>query len=356
MSRAARVTVVVSLAVAALALGALLDLAPGGSSAGAPAGEEGLPARRAEPPSTETETERRLAAALREGVERAARLGGDIEAAAMLDASPAPIVSASAPGGGARPMRMWSMAKVATTIALLRLLGWDERPGESLSAEVASALDGALTRSENCRQRRVVLELQRAAGGIEAARRAFEEVFAVAGADAVPGVQVETPEPLCVPFLEGQRGTPEPLAPAVLLGTSRWRVGDAARLAHALATDAYGRPVSELVLGLLRERKQPSRESEPGELTAPLDWGAGSAFPQLLPAYKAGWGGTLNGNFLAGQIAVVALPGGDHLSLAAIFHPDSQPARDDPGITAAPEAIETVMESVRSSLFAEGVR
>jgi hypothetical protein len=346
-------TVLICVALVALVAVVGVYLAGGGSSASGPdsAAQGGAGGRASEPPAAPTDAERRLTAALRIGVERAAALGGEVEAAAMLDRSAVPIVATSEPGGAGRYMRMWSISKVTTMIALLRLLGWDERPGETPSAEVASALAGALTRSENCRQRRVVLELQRAAGGIAATRRALTEVLALAGGRIVPGSQVEAPESLCLPFLDEQTEIPDPQAPALLLGTSRWRVGDAARLAHALAVGTYGTAISSYVLELMRARKQASRESEPGELTVALDWGAGVAFPQLIPAYKAGWGGSLNGDFLAAQIAVVPVGGGDHLALAVMFHPDAQPSRDDPGITAAPEALETVMESVGSASF-----
>jgi hypothetical protein len=291
--------------------------------------------------------EQRLAAALRRGVERASRLGGSVEAAAMLDASPRPVVVTSEPRGASRYMRMWSMSKVATMVALLRELGWGQRPGKRPSPEVDRALRGALTRSENCRQRRVVLELQRRAGGIGAARRALAAVFGRAGARPRIATEVEPPEPLCVPFLQSQTEVPDPLAPTLLFGTSTWRVSDAARLAHALAVGAYGRAISARVLGLMRAPKLPSRESLAGELTAPLDWGAGKAFAGLRPAFKAGWGGSLNGNFLAGQIAVVPI-GHDRLSIAVMFHPDAQPSRDDPGITNAPRAVQEVMEAVRA--------
>jgi hypothetical protein len=338
---------------AVLALTAFVGLRVGaGSSASAPDSRPSASGGEstAESQPGPTGAEQQLSTALQEGVKRAAGFGGQVEAAAMFDGSPTPIVASSEPGGDARYMRMWSMSKVATMVALLRLLGWGNRSGETLSPEIVSALEGALTRSENCRQRRVVLELQRAARGIPEARRSLAEVFSLAGGRIVPGSQVETPESLCVPFLSEQTEIPEPLAPALLLGTSRWRVTDAVRLAHALATGAYGQVISERVLELMRAPKQASRESKPGELTAPLDWGAGASFSGLSPAYKAGWGGSLNGNFLAGQMVVVPL-GDDHLSLAVMFHPDSQPSRDDPGITTAPEAIESVMEEVRSSVL-----
>ena len=296
--------------------------------------------------------ELQLAAALRRGVARAADLGGSVEAAAMVDRSSSPIVATSEPRGPNRYMRMWSMSKVATMVALLRELKWGDRAGEATSAEVDDALLGAVTRSENCRQRRIVLELQRLAGGVEGARRAMADVFARAGGRPHIDAETEAPEPHCIPFLESQSELPDPLAPALLLGTSTWRVTDAVRLAHALATDAYGEAVSRRALDLMRAPKQPSRESPPGELTAPLDWGAGVAFAGLEPAFKAGWGGSQNGNFLAGQLAVVPIAGGDRLAIAVMFHPDVQPSRDDPGITAAPSALQTVMVSVRSSLEA----
>ncbi|HEX5984453.1 MAG TPA: hypothetical protein VFY69_09630, partial [Solirubrobacterales bacterium] len=303
---------------------------------------------------TLTPSEVRLREALEAGVREAAQLGGEVEAAAMLDSSPAPLVATSAPGGAERYMRMWSISKVATTVTLLRLLGWEDRQGEMPSHELLEALAGAMTRSENCRQRRVVLELQRAAGGIPETREALSETFSLVEGEAIPGSQVAAPEALCVPFLEEQLQIPEPLAPALLLGTSRWRITDAARLAHGLAVETYGEAVSEAVFELMEAPKRPSRETQPGELTAPLDWGAGSVFEESAPAYKAAWGGTLNGNFLAGQIAVVPLEGGDHLALAVMFHPDVQPPRDDPGITTAPAAVETLMRAVRSSTSPSG--
>lgn len=340
--------VIASVAGLFLALVLVHGLVTSGSSASGGVGARSRRAMTKRAAATPTAAERRIEAALEAGVEDAAKLGGEVEAAAMLDRSAAPLVATSEANGSTRYMRMWSMSKVATMVALLKALGWGERSGESLSHELLEALAGALTRSENCRQRRVVLELQRATGGTEGARRALTEEFGEIGAEVEPGSQVAPPESLCVPFLRRQTGIPEPMAPALLLGTSRWRIADAARLAHALAVDSYGRTLSGAVLELMSAPKRPSREAEPGELTAPEDWGAGAVFGDLHPAYKAGWGGSLNGNFLAGQIAIVPLPGGDHLSLAVTFHPDRQPVRDDPGITESPRAIETVMRAVRS--------
>ena len=190
-----------------------------------------------------------------------------------------------------------------------------------------------------------MLELQRLSGGTAAAREALQAVFRDAGAEVRVGTQIAPPEENCVEYLDTQADLAEPLAPALLLGTSTWRVGDAVRLVHALSLDTYGAAVSHDVLGLMRLPKLPSREVKPGELTASLDWGAGESLPKGTP-YKAGWGGSLNGNFLAGQIALADLPGIGRASLVAVFHPDHQPSRDDPGITASSQALDAIFSSL----------
>jgi hypothetical protein len=279
-------------------------------------------------------------------VRRAAALGGSVEVAVMPVTSRRPIVATSPRGGSARWMRMWSMSKVAVMVALLRAEGWGHIRGNRLSPEVASALRGTILRSENCRERRVVLELQAATGGPQGARRAINEVMHGAEAGVRVSREVASPDPSCVEYLGGQREVRRPLAPAGLLGTSTWRVGDAVRLLAALGRDAYGVAVSRRVIAAMRAPKQASREVPAGELTAPLDWGAGRAFANLHPAYKAGWGGTQHGNFMAGQIALVEAPAWGRVAMAVMFHPSVQPPSDDPGRTVAPRAVELVMDSV----------
>lgn len=296
-------------------------------------------------PSREAAQRARLAAELQRGVDGAAALGGTAEAAIMPDGWRTPLIASSEARGEGRFMRMWSMSKVATMVAVLRGLGWGRRPGRPISAELDQALHGAITRSENCRQRRVVLELQRLSGGTDAARDALDAVFREAGGDVRVGTQIAPPEANCVAYLDTQTELAEPLAPALLLGTSTWRVGDAVRLVHALSIGAYGAAISHRILSLMRLPKLPSREVPAGELTAPLDWGAGESLPRGT-AYKAGWGGSLNGNFLAGQIALADLPGVGRAALVAVFHPDEQPPRDDPGITAAPEALDAIFSAL----------
>ncbi len=322
----------------------------GSSGGGSPATSPRVRAKTGRSESTREGAERVwLAAELKRGVEAAAALGGTAEAAIMLDDWRTPVIASSEARGEDRFMRMWSMSKVATMVAVLRGLGWGNHPGRPLSPELDEALHGAITRSENCRQRRVVLELQRLSGGTIAAREALLAVFRAARGEVKVGTQIAPPEPNCVTFLETQTELPEPLAPALLLGTSTWRVGDAVRLVHALAIGTYGDAVSHQVLRLMSLPKLRSREVQPGELTAPLEWGAGKSLPSGT-AYKAGWGGSQHGNFLAGQIALVAIPGGDHVGIAVMFHPLEQPSRDDPGISIAPAAIELVMRSLRPAI------
>jgi hypothetical protein len=289
--------------------------------------------------------------ALARGVRRAAALGGSVEAAVLPGGRREPVVATVPPKGGARWMRMWSMSKIVTMVAVLRALGWRDRPGDALSAEAESALWGAITRSENCRQRRVILELQQASGGSPAvARRAVAAVLRDAGARARLGTEVAPPDVSCVEYLEGQSEIATPLAPALLLGTSLWRISDAVRFVQAVGSGVYGDAVTDFVLAAMRAPKAPSREVAPGELTAPLDWGAGRALAGLVPAYKPGWGGSLQGNFLAGQIAIVNRPSGQEVAVAVMFHPDVQPSTDDPGETQAPLAVELVMRSLREAL------
>ena len=226
-----------------VAIAALLWLQspPGGSSSHVPNHR-----RRAEKPAPEAPPSGFAAVdqALARAVRAAADLDGVVEAAAMEDGWSEPAIETSEADGSAREMRMWSMSKVATMVAVLRQLGWGERPGRPLSAQLEEALQGAIVRSENCHQRRVVLELERLAGGTQAARSALAAVFHIAGAAASIGRSIEAPESNCLAYLETQSEIADPLAPALLLGTSTWRVGDAVRLVHALAGNAYGAAIS----------------------------------------------------------------------------------------------------------------
>jgi hypothetical protein len=323
-------------------------IALGGAHEGTVEAARSRPSRTARAASTRDR--RTILRALRRGVSRAKALGGSVEAAAMFSDWRKPAIATSPPGEASHWMRMWSMSKVVVMVALLRAEGWGEVPGNVLSPEVVNALRAAITRSENCRERRVVLELQRAMGeGPAGARRAVVEVLHAAHGRVRAGRQVASPEASCVPYLETQRAIGDPLARGALLGTSEWRIADAVRFVRALAAGVYGKAVTKRAVAEMRLPKAPSREVPAGELTAPIDWGAGRALAGFASAYKAGWGGSLNGDFLAGQIALVDLSGGK-LALAVTFRPNVQPPSDDPGRTAAPRAIELVMDSLRKGV------
>jgi hypothetical protein len=277
---------------------------------------------------------------------------GTVQAAVMLDGWNTPIVAASEPGATAEPMRMWSIAKVVTAVALLRQLGWANHAGGEPSSQLTEAMHDAIVRSENCRQRRLVLGLQQLTGGPGGARGAVAEVLAAAGAEAELQVDVEAPESICDQYLLTQEGSiPDPFAPTLLLGTATWRIADLVRFLNALGKGVYGAAIADRLLSLMRVPKERSTEVPPSEFTADLDWGAGRALTGLDPAYKAGWGGILQGAFVAVQGAVVELPDNGTMALAVAYHPHVQPARDDPGLTAGPMAIERVMRAAATDVL-----
>jgi hypothetical protein len=279
-----------------------------------------------------------MRAALARGVAAAERFGGRAEAAVWLDGWPGPVVV----GGGAAS-RMWSMSKAVTAVAVF------ERARGGPQGELAQALDGALTRSENCAQRRVIVGLQTLAGGVERARAAFDDVLRRAGADASLTLPAAAPEQQCVSYLQQHgAGVPDPLQAAYQYGTATWTIDAAVRFAHALGSGGYG-AAGEQVLELLRRPKGVSREIQPGEFTADPAWGAGRAFARWQPAYKAGWGGAQTHDFVVGQIAVVRV-GARIAAVAVTYHPARQPAADDPGQVDAATGLEALLDGVADQL------
>lgn len=291
---------------------------------------------------------------LARGVREGASVGdGSIQAAVMLDGWDAPMAAATEPGEAAAPMRMWSIAKVVTAVSLLRELGWEsDRTRREPSPQAMAAMRDALVRSENCRQRRMVLELQSLAGGAGGAGQALGETLDKAGAEADLDVDVEPPEVLCHEYLETQRDSvADSFAPTLLLGTATWQIGDMARFAHALGSGAYGEEIRERLFTLMRAPKGRSREVPSEDFSADLAWGAGKALGSFAPAYKSGWGGTLQGDFMAAQAVAIELDDGGTIAFAVAYHPSVQPAKDDPGLTGGPVAIERVLAVLAEELF-----
>ena len=84
-----------------------------------------------------------------------------------------------------------------------------------------------------------------------------------------------------------------------------------------------------------------------------LDWGAGKVFPpDWRPAYKSGWGGSANENYLASQIVSLDIDG-RAVGVSVMFKPDLQPVNDAVGQGDEDEAIEVVLNRVRAALKEE---
>lgn len=277
--------------------------------------------------------------ALAQGVAAAREvMGGSAEAAVWRDDWSAPVFA----GDDERSMRMWSMSKAVTAVAVLR-----RQP--SPSPELRQALVDALTRSENCPQRRVVMGLQWLTRGAEGARGAFEDVLATAQASAEVPPPIAPPEANCRAYLQQHAGAlgSHALDPAYQYGTADWTVHDAIAFAHALGTGIY-RGAGERTLALLRLSKEPGRE--PGaQLSVDASWGVGRTFPGWTTAYKSGWGGADTRTFLVGQIAVVQRAGRS-VAVAAMVHPRQQPAVEDPGQAHAAEGLEALLREVSAQL------
>ncbi len=273
-------------------------------------------------------------------VARAETAGGAAEAAVWAEGWSTPVVA----GDASRRMRLWSMSKAVTAVALFEALA---RRSRRPSPELDAALAGALVRSENCSQRRVIVGLQELTGGAEGARAAVEDVLRRAGASAAMPTAPQPPEPACHEYLLAHGGgVAEPLAPAYQYGTATWTIRDAVAFAHALGDGRYG-AAGEEVLRRLALPKQPGTEAAPSEFTADPAWGAGRQLAPWHPAYKAGWGGSQNSppDFFVAQLAT--LTAGTHpVAIAAAFHPAQQPPSDDPGLGSSVTGIERALHEI----------
>src|SRR5665213_1483042 len=227
-------------------------------------------------PSTSTNptgTHSRLALqqALDYGIERAQQLGGETAGAVWIAGDAQPVLG----GTAAVAHRMWSMSKAVVTIAAL------EAVHDEPDAVLAQAMQDAITRSDNCAIRRVILGLQDRLGqGVSGAVAAFKGVLARAGARLVRAPQHAAAESACFHYLESHDGglPGGDLGVAPQFGTAEWTEADAIRFTHALSAGTYGAPGAYL-LRLMDLPKQGPLEEPPPPSAPQLDWGAGEAFP-----------------------------------------------------------------------------
>lgn len=243
-----------------------------------------------------------------------------------------------------RTMRMWSISKLVTALATLDAAR--RVSSQSASGTLRDAIMDAVRQSNNCAQRRVVLGLQELAGGVSGARAAFREVLSRAGVRLGPNPQSGGEiSDYCRRYLAERAGVGDPFGRTALFGVQRWTIEDMMRFARALAEGRYGRSGSE-VLEDMRRPKLPSEETPPGDFTAAPDWGAGQAFASDDVAYKAGWGGYDHADGYVASQLVIAGDADRPLVVVAAFHPDVQPPDDDPGKTAAPQAMTEMLGRV----------
>jgi hypothetical protein len=249
---------------------------------------------------------------------------------------------------------MWSMSK---PVALVATYEAAQRQGKVFDPELVTAATDAITRSDNCAERRTILELQQLTGGLAPALSAFDEVLAQAGdTNGITPERAGLSEPTCLAYFRQRAPVAEPNAEAWEFGTDEWTVTQAAGFAHALTIGAYG-AAGQFALKLMTLPKQPaltSIEGPSGDRIANLQWGAGTSFAPWHPAYKPGWGGSQQGRFLTGQI-VVLKDADPSVAIAAMFYPGTEPATDDVGATVGPAALEAVFDRIRDALVHEGV-
>jgi hypothetical protein len=290
-----------------------------------------------------------LRSALQSGLRAAQALGGEAAAAVWVGGDPRPVLS----GPVLVPHRLWSMSKAVAAVAALRTVG--DRPEPVL----ASAIARAIRRSDNCAIRRVIVGLQDRVGrGTAGTLAAFERVLAQAGARIERPPQLAPAEPACLSYLQEHQGglAGGDLGVVPQFGTAKWSDYDAVSFAHALSVGVYGGEGAYLT-SLMAASKQPPLEQPSPPDAPPLDWGAGAVFPaSWRPAWKAGWGGSQDrpAHFLAGQVVVLRL-GSRPVALAAVFVPSAEPPSDNPGLTAAPRALELIFEAARRGLEYERV-
>lgn len=241
--------------------------------------------------------------------------------------------------------RMWSMAKPVTAIALLAALA---RHHLTLDAAGQTAMADALRRSDNCGETWMILRLQQ----LDASAGAFADFAAVlsrAGVSLTDTPQTGGLATECGSYMQVRAPIDDATAIHWSFGTATWTLLGAVSFARALGAGVYG-AAGQRVLELMSEPKEAQLtglEGPSGDHIADPEWGAGEAFAGEDLAYKAGWGGSQERDFVAGQLGVVGR-NARQMAFAIYFLPAIQPDSDDVGRTAAPAVIERVLSALRS--------
>jgi hypothetical protein len=277
-----------------------------------------------------------LEGALSRAVQAASPYGTDAAAAILVEGWQEPIVAGPA---AEKRMQLWSTAKPIAAIAALE--------AGAASPQLEEAMRDAITRSENCPQRRVILALQHRVGGGDEAIERFRRVLALAGATMEEPVEFRRAEDAqCIAELQrvGQNNTSTPL-----FGTATWTVRDEVRFAHALATGKYGDAGAQ-VMGLMARMKQRSLEGTAEDFEADPAFGAGRVLSHWAPAYKSGWGGATDRNYIVTQLISLTRPiAGRLVAIAVAIYP-SRYESDDPGDSTGPEGLEAMLGAIADEL------
>lgn len=288
-----------------------------------------------------------LRRALAEGRRAAELAGGSMSVAAVASGWTAPVVL-----GPRVAFRLWSTSKAVAAVTLLTQAA---KTRQAIREGVRRSMMTALSRSDNCAERRVVLALQQVSGTSANAESNFRDVLRSVGAhpEGSPLLSPFSDATACMPWLrdaaDGLADT-ELRAPTLELGTNEWTVEDAVRFAFGLGTGAFG-AAGRPVVGWMQLPKALAEGEAPAAYTSPFDLPpAGGRFPRSWhPAYKGGWGGSQQHDYITEQIVILHIEG-NVVALAAMFRPDVQPSVDNPGGTVAPAALEDVFASARAAL------
>lgn len=254
--------------------------------------------------------------------------------------------------------KAWSTIKVVSSVALLSMVG--------TTRDYDDLLEGALVRSENCRARSIIFQIQQRVGTASAVLAAIRRTLSAAGPLArrvVIPLQTKVADAACKGYVD-----PVELDQEVpQLGPTRWNVAVAAAFMHAVRANAREKSAfgqaAKRVLRLMRRPKGDSTETddpEPrvnvyGVHTDPR-WGLGSEYGDRVAQYKGGWGGAIEGDhadrFVAEQMGVVPVASGGWASVAIAYQPTTEPGSDDPGDAAAPQVYAAILEQLRPAIEA----